>query len=200
MYLQRRSGPGQKQGRTEMNRSDEYAALRQEILEGQKRRVSVTMNTATVVGAVLGLGTSLGPRSVPWAGLSAILVTMLSGAMLFAYYSAEANARMGAYIQAFHESGEGWETLRAQLPPPYLLGLKLDLNVVLAVMYVSLAAVAVAVPWMAANFRAGPTFGLVVLAFAIILFGIALRCLFVKSYSRRKEYLECFRRFRTGEA
>ena len=176
-----------------MPESGEYVALRKEILEWQTRRVAVTMNTAAVVGAILGLVTSLG-RNFMWTALSSTLLVMLVASMVFALYAADAASRLGAYIKVFHEPTMGWETVSGKLRRSAVH----TLNSALALIYLTLGIAVCVVPAAATTHRSQPGYGWIMLTAAASMFVVVVSLLARWSYRSREDYEKLATEIREG--
>lgn len=87
----------------------EYDALRNEIIEWQNRRFQVLTASITVVGAVLGFGQAAQDK-ISFELVETGLMLFLSVACVITGYCGQSNAKIGTYIQVFHENNNGWET------------------------------------------------------------------------------------------
>src|SRR5262245_58569929 len=165
---------------------DEYTSLRAEILDWQRRRTVVTMQTAAVVATILGVVTSFA-KSFMWTALSATLLALLTASMIFARYAADAASRLGTDLQVVHERETGgWEGRRSRLG----IGRTQNLNTALAAIYITLGVLATVVPVAAATNRGQPWYGWLLLAVASVLFLTVATGLAYWSYQSRADYLQ----------
>lgn len=162
--------------------SEEYQALRQEILEWQTRRFTIVSGAIVVVTAVLGWITQ-NPDEWPWAIASTVLLAPLACACYLTWLFGSFNARLGTYLEVFHESKEGrrgWEERNRE----FRAGLEiLNLNAALALVYLVLGGVSFSVPLAVANgSTSGFQYAVFALAAAVFVSTILLATL--RSYPR----------------
>lgn len=143
--------------------SEEYQALRQEILEWQTRRFTIVSGAIVVVTAVLGWITQ-NPDEWPWAIASTVLLAPLACACYLTWLFGSFNTRLGTYVEVFHESTEGrsgWEKRNREFRTGREI---LNLNTALALVYLVLGGVSVCVPIAVAK---GDTSGFQFAVFAL---------------------------------
>lgn len=162
--------------------TEEYQALRQEILEWQTRRFTIVSGAILVVTAVLGWITQ-SPNEWPWPVASALLLAPLACASYLTWLFGTFNARLGTYLEVFHESKEGrkgWEERNKAFRAGSEM---LNLNAALALVYLVLGGVSLFVPIAVAE---GDTTGFqyVVLALAAAAFVSAILYVALRSYPR----------------
>jgi hypothetical protein len=157
--------------------SEEYQALRQEVLAWQERRFAVVAGAAVGVTAVLGWVTS-NPVAWTWTTPSLLLLTVLSGASYLTWLFGRFNAMIGAYLEVAHGSAWDEHSRRFRARHRYL-----RLNVALGAVYVSLGLVSVLVPCMVCPRRPGIA-GVVALVGAALVFTGAAGLLMFWSYPR----------------
>jgi hypothetical protein len=136
--------------------SEEYKALRAEMLQWQNRRFTVLTASVAVTIGILGFdGVLKGEAAVGWRLVTTLLWFFLGAAAALIWYAGRANAKAGAYIVVFHEDTDrGWETRLMALKEERLDWL--HLNRIIVLIYVALAALSALAPWAA---RAGQSSG-----------------------------------------
>jgi hypothetical protein len=203
-------GPRQKffwLNRTGVEMSEEYQALRAEILKWQDRRFDLVKISISVVTSLLGLKLIVDKLETPdpngdlWPLISSILLLYLAAANLIAWYASVSNSILAAYIKVFHEEGESttlrWETRLQKLRGKGYS--RHNMNHWIAVLQSVLAIICIVFPYAAASF-ASPSLwllGLIVISSAAFLTSLILVVLF--SYPREK-YEKSWRELRDGEA
>jgi hypothetical protein len=100
--------------------SEEYQALRAELLKWQDRRFDLLKISISVVTSLLGLKLIVDKLEVSgasgklWPLISSTLLLYLAAANLITWYAGVSNSILGAYIKVFHEERESpsvrWET------------------------------------------------------------------------------------------
>ncbi|MCH8217294.1 MAG: hypothetical protein IH892_11045 [Planctomycetes bacterium] len=98
-----------------VNKSEEYKALRQEIIHWQTRRLTLLAGSVVFVTAVLSFLPDATSNVV--VGRTIVVIMYLVAVVWLARYCALAEENIGAYIQVFieDESGAMWETRFSQL-------------------------------------------------------------------------------------
>ena len=127
--------------------SQEYDTLRQEALLWQTRRFTVVSASLVLTGAVLGWahGTQEFRQA---ASLSCFLLVFLSTAIYLSPYCGIASAKIGAYIQVFHETRDTscrWQTRNLRLPHHAALAPSL------AILYLALGLIICASPFVSTS-------------------------------------------------
>ncbi len=80
----------------------EYDSLWKELLEWQRRRVTLLTTSITIVVAVLGIGQGFSER-VPWWTITTLLLLMLSATCELTAYAGYANQKIGSFLEVFHD-------------------------------------------------------------------------------------------------
>lgn len=94
--------------------SEEYQALRQEILEWQTRRFTIVSGAIVVVTAVLGWITQ-NPDEWPWAIASTVLLAPLACACYLTWLFGSVNTRLGTYLGSFTNRPKGEAAGRSEI-------------------------------------------------------------------------------------
>lgn len=168
--------------------SEEYEALRAEILKWQDRRFDVLKLSISVVTGLLGLKLIFdkleGPGSggALWLLISSTLLLYLAAANLLIWYAGVSNSILAAYIKVFHEEKAStsvhWETRLDKLKAKGQY--RQNVNQWIAVLNTALAIICVVVPGAAASFELPSLWflGLVAGSTAVFLATIVLVALF----------------------
>src|SRR5713101_544364 len=140
--------------------SEEYEALRAEILKWQDRRFDLLKTSISVITGLLGLKLIFdklevpGPSGTLWPFISSTLLLYLAAANLLTWYAGTSNSILGAYIKVFHEGKEStsvhWETRFEKLKAKGLY--RQNVNQWIAVMNTVLAAICVVLPYAVTSF------------------------------------------------
>ena len=165
---------------------EEYASLRQEVLEWQSRRFLLVSTSITLVTGIIGIG--LGVLKDLWIIASSLLLLFLTCAVILSWYAGRANAKISAYLVVFHDSSGsdnktgGWESrlMRLKKKP------KVDfftLNHCLTAIYTVLGIVSVLIPWLVAG-KPAFSFEQISLIFIAVLFICSLILQWKFSYPR----------------
>lgn len=127
--------------------TEEYEALRAEMLEWQNRRFTILTVTITLVVGILGLeGVLTGESTLGWWLVASLLWFFLGSSAALTWYAGRANAKAAAYIIVFYEAkSSGWETRLDVLKKSKLDWFSLNRMVVL--IYFGLAVLSFLVPW-----------------------------------------------------
>jgi hypothetical protein len=180
--------------------SEEYGALRAEILRWQDRRFDLLKISISVVTGLLGLKLIFevsGSSGTLWPFVSSTLLLYLAAANLIIWYAGVSNSILAAYVKVFHEENEStsvhWETRFSKLKKCH------NLNHWIAVLHSALAIICVALPYAATTGLAGPSpwlLGLVAGSAAVFLTTMFVVMFF--SYPRER-YETDWRRLRDEE-
>jgi len=171
--------------------NDEYKALRDEIIKWQDRRFDVLQFSISLVTALLGLKLVVDNPSINevWPLISIVLLLYLCTANLLTWYAGDANARLAAYLQVFHEtpaaaaSGFRWET-RLQKFTDNKKANKLNVNTYIAGIYGVLGSASVVIPGFPAEYSLSGNWISVFLPVLFILFLTTVVLLARSSYPR----------------
>jgi hypothetical protein len=135
--------------------SEEYQALRAEILKWQDRRFDLIKISISVVTGLLGLKFIFDNPGVPgssgtlWPLISSTLLLYLAAANLLIWYAGVSNSILAAYVKVFHEENEStsvhWETRFSKLKKRH------NVNHWIAVLHSALAIICVVLPYAAAR-------------------------------------------------
>ncbi len=104
-----------------------------------------------MVTAILALELLKGNSAqTSWSLLSSLLLVFLASLLAVTWYCGVANAKASTYLVCFHETRAGssarkWETRLEKL------GKAVNVNQLLAIVYLILGALAVTVPWLSAK-------------------------------------------------
>jgi hypothetical protein len=186
----------------DVDRNEEYESLRAEILAWQGRRIELLEISAGLVTAIVGLDLLLKPSLAgDWPLVSSILLIFLACAGFITWYAARGNAKAAGYIKVFHEGGQDktyrWETRLGKLKAKGVDDL--NINNWLALIYLSLAFIAVLIPALAASPSQPSKSALVALAVCSVIETISLVLMFCYSYPR-ETYEEHWKRIREEES
>jgi hypothetical protein len=202
---------------------EEYASLRDELLQWQEYRFLLLGFMMALVGAMLGF--DLKDIRQFWFVLSAVGLLLLAIAGFVSWYAGDGNTKLAAYICVFYEDPTSktddrpaWETRLTRYNKlkkegafskgPIEWGGQMNLNRWIALAYLFLGLIVAAVPWISAEYHSQnvaeqasvypvTAAQLVLIWVAFVMFVIALLALF---FSGSKERYICdWRRVREDE-
>lgn len=172
----------------------EYDFLRKEILEGQNRRFTIISGTTAIVTAFIGWVVN-NPTQWTWTLSSALLLLIISSANYLTWFFGQSNARIGTYLEVFHESiieDIGWEGRNRRF------GIKmLNLNTGIALIYLGLGTLSIIMPFTVCT-KVFTLMELIFFCIILVIYSFTLILLFFKSYPRA-EYLNIWRKVKNEE-
>lgn len=140
---------------------EEYASIRDEILQWQEYRFLILGATTALIAGVLAF--ELKDISEHWVGISAMLILFVALAEFVSWYAGDDNVKAAAYLVVFYEEertapkeGRGWESRLRRAKENKRFGkhrLVLTLNQWLAVVYLLFGGASMLLPWHAALSR-----------------------------------------------
>ncbi len=157
-----------------MKNEKEYEALREEILQNQGRRLTVASLSVVVVTAMLGWAIT-DPDKCSGEAVSTLLLAFLTAACCLTFMFGRSNAKIGTYIQIFHENtplGPGWEGRGMTFDKR---ASRLNLNNALSLLYLGLAAMSLVIPLLqcSGTVKHYPLLVFIGLIFVVTLSGVA---------------------------
>ena len=154
--------------------SEEYNALRAEMLAWQNRRFMILTASVSLVTGILGIdGVTDAGSDLGWGLVSSLLWFFLGSAAALTWYAGRANAKIAAYFIVFHEvESEGWETRLKKLKADGLD--RFNLNRMVLLIYVGLGVLSFLIPWSVRGYQCPSAWHAVVLVVSGVWLGFSL--------------------------
>jgi hypothetical protein len=195
----------QEKGRKQLDtppegRYAEFHALRQEILQWQKFRVTTVVGSVGFFGGILSWLASSN-KAYDWQLASILLLALIGCVAYTCFYWGRGNARKGAYIEVYlesPESGLGWERRLRNVRDKW----RLNLNNVFGLVFFVLALLSILIPLYIAKAKGIATTRFsektVMLIIAAIFALLSVLNLTFRSYTRQK-YVDAWKELKRRE-